>query len=112
MTDKLTLEELQSRVNAWLVEHGGYWGKFQILAHLTEELGEVAAALQRAEGLKPRSGDAHLAEEVGDLLFTLTVFANACELNLQDAVQSVLEKYTARDSAAFKARQTREKDPG
>jgi hypothetical protein len=43
----MTLAELQTAVDTWIREHGGYWGKFEILARLTEELGEVASSLQR-----------------------------------------------------------------
>ena len=42
----VNLNQLQTEVDRWIVDSGGYWNKFQILAHLTEELGEVSAALQ------------------------------------------------------------------
>ena len=47
----MTLTETQERVDQWIRAHGGYWDRFQVLARLTEELGEVASALQREEGL-------------------------------------------------------------
>ena len=96
-----TLAVSQARVDSWICAHGGYWGKFEILARMTEELGEVASALQRLEGLRPRKSDVDLAGEVGDLLFTLMAFANANGIDLASALEGVMQKYQARDSQAW-----------
>ncbi|MDS4019673.1 MAG: MazG nucleotide pyrophosphohydrolase domain-containing protein [Candidatus Competibacter sp.] len=104
------LDDLQQVVDAWIRAHGGYWERFQILARLTEELGEVAAALQRLEGLRPRPSDVDLAGEVGDLLFTLIAFANASGLRLEDCLTRVLRKYQIRDSDAWCQRQEPQPD--
>lgn len=98
----MTLDELQTAVDRWITEHGGYWDKFQILARLTEEVGEVSSALQRVEGLRPRKTEVDLGDEVGDLLFTLAVFANVNEIRLSDCLAQVMEKYRTRDSQAWK----------
>jgi NTP pyrophosphatase (non-canonical NTP hydrolase) len=99
----MNLNDVQGAVDAWIKAHGGYWDKFQILARLTEELGEVASALQRVEGLRPRKTEVDLGSEVGDLLFTLAAFANVNDLNLSECVGRVIEKYQGRDSQAWKA---------
>jgi NTP pyrophosphatase (non-canonical NTP hydrolase) len=98
----MTLDELQATVDGWIAEHGGYWDKFQIMARLTEELGEVAAALQRSEGLRPRKIEADLEGEIGDLLFTLAAFANVNNVSLSTSIDKVMEKYQVRDSRAWK----------
>ncbi len=98
----MDLDKLQSVVDGWIKEHGGYWDKFQILARLTEELGEVASDLQRQEGLRPIRVETDLQAEVGDLLFTLAAFANANGINLTEAIESVIAKYDARDSRPWK----------
>lgn len=98
----LTLDQLQGAVDQWIKEHGGYWDKFQILARLSEELGEIASALQRLEGLRPRKTEVDLEGEVGDLLFTLAAFANVNGIQLDSALNKVLDKYQIRDSAAWK----------
>ena len=100
----MQLDELQSAVDQWISEIGGYWDKFQILAQLTEELGEVASALQRLAGLRPRKIEVNLEEEVGDLLFTLVVFANANGLNLEQSITHTMKKYKERDAQAWKER--------
>ena len=98
----MNLDGMQSVVDAWIKEHGGYWDKFEILARLTEELGEMASALQRVEGLRPRKANVDLGSEVGDLLFTLAAFANVNNLKLSDCFDQVMEKYQIRDSHAWK----------
>lgn len=100
----MTLDQIQDQVDAWIREHGGYWDKFQIMARLTEETGEIASALQRQEGLRPRKEDVDLGGEVGDLLFTLAAFANVNGLKLSECLGQVLEKYQIRDSKAWKER--------
>lgn len=101
----MDLPHAQEQVDAWIRAHGGYWDKFQILARLTEELGEVASALQRSEGLRPRKAETDLAGEVGDVLFTLAAFANVNGLDLETCLEQVFEKYDIRDSEAWKAKE-------
>lgn len=100
----MDLAEVQARVDDWIRRHGGYWDKFQILARLTEELGEASAALQRSSGLRPAvdPAKANVGEEIGDMLFTLAVLANACDVKLEVVLRDVLRKIDARDSEAFR----------
>lgn len=104
----VTLCELQTKVDEWIRQNGGYWDKFQILARLTEELGEVASALQRQEGLRPRKIETNLAGEVGDLLFTLAAFANAANIDLEKCIGEVIEKYNERDSTHWQKKKEQE----
>lgn len=103
----MTLNDLQDAVDQWIRANGGYWEKFQILARVTEELGEVASALQRSEGPLPRKVDVDLKAEVGDL-FTLAAFANAASLDLGAAVRKVMAKCDIRDSALWQRPQGKE----
>lgn len=93
----LSLGKLQDDVDQWIIKHGGYWSDFQIMARLTEELGEVSSALQRKNGLRPRKEQVNLSDEVGDLLFTLAAFANINKLELAECVKQSIEKYNRRD---------------
>ena len=100
----MQLDELQKQVDGWIRNvAGGYWSPFQILARLTEELGEVASALQRQEGLRPRKSTSNVEEEVGDLLFPLAAFANASGIRLEDALSKVMAKYESRDGPAWRS---------
>jgi NTP pyrophosphatase (non-canonical NTP hydrolase) len=94
----MNFETLQEVVDQWIQGHGRYWDKFEILARLTEDLGEVAATLQHAEGLRSSRNNPSLPDEIGDLLFTLAAFANVNGLRLGDCINGVLEKYQTRDS--------------
>lgn len=94
----MRLQEVQEQVDAWIREHGGYWPEWVLLARLTEEVGEVAAALQRLRGYRPYASRADLAEEVGDVLFILAAFANAQGLHLEECLRQALRKYTQRAS--------------
>src|SRR5262249_53346616 len=100
----MELERVQALVDAWIRDHGGYWGGFQILARPTEGLGEVARAPQRMEGLRPRPSAVDLEAEVGEMLFTLAAFANRRGIRLEDAFARVMQKYSARDEAPWRQR--------
>jgi len=41
----MNFEKLQEVVDQWIQGHGRYWDKFEILARLTEDLGELAATI-------------------------------------------------------------------
>jgi NTP pyrophosphatase (non-canonical NTP hydrolase) len=105
----LTLRQMQLKVDEAVAGFGGYWGPFEMLARLTEELGEIASDLQRNHGLRPRKTVTDIEEEVGDLLFTLGAFANIHKLDLEAAFARVLEKYAERDLRAWKAKQAQQK---
>ena len=71
----MNLDALQEIVDQWIQGHGRYWNKFEILARLTEDLGEIATTLQHTEGLRTGRDELNLADEIGDLLFTLAFLA-------------------------------------
>lgn len=97
----MTLELVQERVDEWIRgTGGGYWGRFEILAHLTDEL---SAALQRDQGLRPRKAEVDVASEIGDVLFTLAALANVADVRLDEAFEKVLAKYDARDGQAWRS---------
>ena len=98
----MEIRAMQETIDGWIREHGGYWDDLAILARMTEELGEVASALQRAKGLRPRLEETDLPGEVGDLLFILVCFANRMGIDLEEEIGRVIEKYTARDGDAWK----------
>ena len=100
----MELRDAQARIDAWIRDHGGYWDEWANLARMTEELGEVAAALQRLRGLRPRKTTVDLPGELGDLLFVTLAFANQQGIDLAAALAATLAKVEARDGAAWKAK--------
>jgi NTP pyrophosphatase (non-canonical NTP hydrolase) len=97
----MNFDALQEIVDKWIQGHGRYWNKFEILARLTEDLGEIASTLQHAEGLRTGRDKLNVADEIGDLLFTLAAFANVNGLRLGDCVNGVLEKYQTSESTEW-----------
>ncbi len=104
----MTLVGMQKSVDVAVASFGGYWGPFEMLARMTEELGEIASDLQREHGLRPRKTHTDVEEEVGDLLFTLAAFANIHNMDLQNAFERVVAKYHERDGRAWKAQREAE----
>lgn len=106
----MEIAEAQAMTDRWIREHGGYWDDFVLLARLTEELGEIAADLQRDRKYRPRRVRTDLGQEVGDLFFTLCAFANKSGIDIGEKFEEVIRKYDARDSAAWKAAEEHPED--
>jgi NTP pyrophosphatase (non-canonical NTP hydrolase) len=97
----MNFDALQEIVDQWIQGHGRYWNKFEILARLTEDLGEISTTLQHTEGLRTGRDELNLSDEIGDLLFTLAAFANVNGLHLGACVDGVLAKYQTRESTEW-----------
>lgn len=98
----MRLSEAQQRVDAWISRfEEGYWPPLSNLARLTEEVGELAREMNHRFGHKPKKPDEpeqDLAIELADVLFVLLVIANEQKIDLEDALERVLEKYRTRDA--------------
>ena len=97
----MEIKEAQRRVDDWISRfEEGYWPPLTNLARLTEEVGELVREMNHRFGhklKKPEEPDQALALELGDVLFVLLVIANEQGIDLDDALESVLEKYRSRD---------------
>lgn len=98
----LTFVEAQAAVDAWISQfEEGYWPPLSNLARLIEEVGELAREMNHRFGHKPKKPDEpeqDLAIELADVLFVLLVIANEQGIELDDALERVLEKYRVRDA--------------
>jgi len=98
----MDLKEAQARVDAWISQfEEGYWPPLVNLARLVEEVGELARELNHRFGAKtkkPGEPEQDLALELADILFVLLVMANEQKIDLNEALERVLEKYRLRDS--------------
>jgi NTP pyrophosphatase (non-canonical NTP hydrolase) len=65
---------------------------------LVSEIGEVAKEIIKMSnyGTKKPAFREELKGELGDVLFSLTVLANQLDVDLEDALNLVLEKYQKR----------------
>ena len=105
----MELAEAQRRVDAWIGQfEEGYWPPLANLARLVEEVGELARLMNHRFGPKTKKvGEAEqdLAEELGDVLFVILVLANEQGIELDAALERVLEKYRVRDSERWVRKQ-------
>lgn len=96
------LVEIQKEVDQYIGQFKeGYFHPLSMLARLTEEVGELAREINHHYGEKPKktSEQANSIEnELGDLLFLLTCFANALHIDLDQAFDQVMKKYRVRDA--------------
>lgn len=110
MTATPTMRELQQRVDDYIGQFKeGYFPPFELLARLTEELGELSREVQHVHGQKKKKDteeDNSIAEELGDFFFVLICFANAQGIQLDEALEKVVHKFETRD----KDRWTRKDD--
>ena len=94
-----TLRDAQDQVDRWIQSHGGYWDPFQNLARLTEEVGELARAVNQTRGpkvLKPGEKASDPANELGDVLWVALCLANQLGVDLDKALDRTLAKVGAR----------------
>jgi NTP pyrophosphatase (non-canonical NTP hydrolase) len=101
----LTLRDVQALIDSWMRSQGWeYWHPLSQLARMTEELGEVARLVNHLYGEKPKKPDEpaqDLGMELADLLYTMICLANAQGVDLQVALERVLEKYRGRDAERY-----------
>lgn len=98
----MEIKEAQERVDAWIARfEEGYWPPLANLARLTEEVGELARQMNHQFGpktKKPEEPEQELSLELADVLFVLLVIANEQGIDLDEALERVLEKYRTRDA--------------
>ncbi|MEE2899516.1 MAG: nucleotide pyrophosphohydrolase [Gemmatimonadota bacterium] len=98
----MELKQAQERVDAWISRfEEGYWPPLTNLARLIEEVGELAREMNHRFGhkiKKPDEPEQDLALELADVMFVLIVIANEQGIDLDEALEQVLEKYRERDS--------------
>jgi NTP pyrophosphatase (non-canonical NTP hydrolase) len=104
MSNKISLHEIQNKVNDWITKHGGYWPPLAMLSALIEEVGELAKEINHLEGYKPKKNknkDFKIGDELADVLYALVCIANYYKIDLSDEFHKIINKYTKRDSKRF-----------
>lgn len=78
---------------------GGYWPKEWLIQPVIEELGEFSKELQISANLHPSktTNQEKLADEYGDLLFTVIALGRGLEIDVEKAIISTITKYQQRD---------------
>ena len=105
----MDFKEAQERVDRWIDRfEEGYWPPLAVLARLTEEVGELAREINHQHGSKPKRPEEPASElelEIGDVLFVLLCLANQQGIDLDRALNRVMEKYENRDGDRWTAKQ-------
>ncbi len=106
----MEIKDAQRQVDAWISQfEEGYWPPLANLARLMEEVGELAREINHQFGTKPKRPDEpeqDLAIEMADVLFVLICMANQQGIDLEEALERVLEKYRVRDGDRWKRKET------
>lgn len=101
MAQEKTMQQLQQDVDDYISQFKeGYFTPLEMVARLTEELGELAREVNHVYGPKKKKSseaEASISEEMGDLLFVLITMANSLDIDLAEAHDKVLEKFNTRD---------------
>lgn len=96
-----SIGSLQKQVDDYISQFKeGYFSPLAQLARLTEELGEIAREINHYYGEKPKKKTEKprsVEEEIGDLFFVLISLANSLEIDLGDALDEVMAKFSTRD---------------
>ena len=101
----MPLADYQKQVDDWVQGYKTpYWAPLSQLARLTEEVGELARILNHKDGDKPKKPTEEpddLEGELGDILFDVICLANSEGIDLDKAIQKVIDKSRTRDADRF-----------
>lgn len=102
----MSLKEIQKRVDDWANKcDPPYWKPLEIMARLSEEVGELARELNHRYGPKKKKSEEdkkEIADEIGDIIMTLTCLANSHKIDMDEAMERIFEKLENRDTERFK----------
>lgn len=101
----MVFKKLQKDVDEWVNQYKvPYWKPLEILARLTEEVGEVARELNHKFGAKKKKleeKEVELGVEIADVIFTLICLANSQRIDLDKEWKKVMDKCYKRDKDRF-----------
>ncbi|SFA74114.1 NTP pyrophosphatase, house-cleaning of non-canonical NTPs [Lentibacillus halodurans] len=93
--------DIQKRVDNYISQFKeGYFSPLSLMARLSEETGELAREVNHYYGEKPKKASEKsntVEEELGDILFVLTCFANSLNIDLSEAFHTSISKIETRD---------------
>lgn len=91
----MEIKEAQKKADELINEYGGYWQPLSMMARLTEEVGELARAMNiKYGGKKAKSGDdgRDIEKELIDVLFTILAISNSEDVDLEKEFVEKIEK--------------------
>ncbi|HSX48578.1 MAG TPA: nucleotide pyrophosphohydrolase [Candidatus Nanoarchaeia archaeon] len=101
----MSFKQSQQEVDKWASQfEPAYWRPHEILARITEEVGELARLINHSYGPKPKkSSEAaqEMGEELADIIFALFCLANSQGIDLDKSFSRVMDKAYGRDNDRF-----------
>lgn len=106
----MLFKEIQKDVDEWTSQFTPqYWSAFEILARLTEEVGEVAREVNHLYGTKKKKENEpenSLGQELADVIFTVVCMANSQKIDLSKEWEEMMKKKLyGRDKDRFKKKE-------
>lgn len=97
-----TMAEMQQEVDRYISQFKeGYFSPLSMMARMSEEVGELAREVNHQFGEKPKKADEadnSIELELGDILFITICFANSLGIDLTEAHNKVMHKFSTRDA--------------
>lgn len=101
----MALKDTQKEVDDWVSQYKiGYWKPHEILARITEEVGELAREINHIWGPKKKKDSEdpnEMADELADVLFSIICLANSQNIDLDEAFKKTMDKCYKRDVDRF-----------
>ena len=82
----MDIKKAQNEVDKFIVKYGGYWESLSMMARITEEVGELARAMNIKHGQKKSKSEddgREIEKELSDVLFTALAIANKEGIDLE-----------------------------
>jgi NTP pyrophosphatase (non-canonical NTP hydrolase) len=98
----MSFKTMQEEVDEWMSQYKTkYWKPLEILARLTEEVGELARELNHSYGPKKKKETEkkkEICDEISDIIFVIICLANSLNINLDEAFKKMMNKIRTRDN--------------
>jgi len=95
------MKKEQEKVNEWVSQYKiGYFKPLEILAQITEEVGELARELNHIYGPKKKKQSEQkneIGEEMADIIFAIICLANSLDIDLDKKFEAIVNKRYSRD---------------
>ena len=102
----MSFAPIQKSADDWIRQKTqGYFQPLQMIARMSEELGELARAVSYRYGEKiPKPGEdrGDVADELCDLVFVAVCLANSMDIDLDEAWKGLLSKLYQRDADRYR----------
>jgi NTP pyrophosphatase (non-canonical NTP hydrolase) len=91
----MKISEAQKKARELILHYGDFWPPLSMMARITEEVGELARAMNIKYGGKKSKGDGdgrEIENELADILFTTLAIAEAQEIDLEKVYEEKVKK--------------------